>query len=542
MPRLLLALSVTLLTLGPVAAQTPKTWDNPGKSWKLAVARYQECMKRLPLVMHYRGWKALAEIGEERALKMLISDYGKAKEPKEQIQGNLVNLALRYHRDPKNLTRFQSWRSRFKGQKHYWLNYRMLELEASMIGPEEHKKLIEKSKDPWTRTAALQAYIEAYPKACYDLAVQLLTKPPRKPVERALLAETLVKGFEVRKRDVGDPGFNAGITKLIMLLDDKKTPHRTKIVLARYFGLIFNSGRRSIVSEPWLLQLKAGRNKDATRGEYAPTFFDIRASGDRIVYAIDMSDSMLTPLSQKFVESKRGTGSRRREKSKDYDPFNDDYDIPWHKVKNRFDLAREQLKVSLYGLKEGKSFTIIGFGDKAELLGATPGLVPANKKNIQRAVRELDRIVPGPTATNRPHGTLRGKTNLHGALLSAFRAKGRGLVKAYEGADPKTFMEGAETIFVLSDGNPTWDDFDMVDVDYMEDNAGDPESGVASNRAENMHYSGPYRDWNRLLEDVQRMNLFRNVEIHCIGIGEVQFSQLDRLAKLGLGKSKRYGT
>ena len=73
------------------------------------------------------------------------------------------------------------------------------------------------------------------------------------------------------------------------------------------------------------------------------------------------------------------------------------------------------------------------------------------------------------------------------------------------------------------------------------DQIGDPETRTPLPSMEQLHYPGPYREWNRILDDVRRMNLFRKAEIHCIGIGEVQFSQLEKLAKIGHGQSKNLG-
>ena len=43
----------------------------------------------------------------------------------------------------------------------------------------------------------------------------------------------------------------------------------------------------------------------------------------------------------------------------------------------------------------------------------TPGLMPATKANIDKCIRELDRIKGGPGSKDRPDGLLRGNTNLH---------------------------------------------------------------------------------------------------------------------------------
>ena len=58
---------------------------------------------------------------------------------------------------------------------------------------------------------------------------------------------------------------------------------------------------------------------------------------------------------------------------------------------------------------------------------------------------------------------------------------------------------------------------------------------------ERMHYSGPYRRWELLLDDVRRMNLFREVELHCVAIGEVRMGFVEELAWIGMGKAVRVG-
>jgi hypothetical protein len=123
---------------------------------------------------------------------------------------------------------------------------------------------------------------------------------------------------------------------------------------------------------------------------------------------------------------------------------------------------------------------------------------------------------------------------MHGGLRRAFQVRGRGLAEGDEHVDGRAMIEGADTIFLLSDGDPTWDDWDKVDTNYGEDNAGDPESGVAHQQLPNMHYTGPYARRENLLPDVTRMNLFRSVEIHCIAIGEVDVSILQEISRIGL--------
>ena len=65
---------------------------------------------------------------------------------------------------------------------------------------------------------------------------------------------------------------------------------------------------------------------------------------------------------------------------------------------------------------------------------------------------------------------------------------------------------------------------------------------MATPDGDRLHYSGPYREWDHLLVDLSRLNLFRKVEIHCIGTGEVQMGPLKRLATIGMGKAIAVGS
>ena len=45
--------------------------------------------------------------------------------------------------------------------------------------------------------------------------------------------------------------------------------------------------------------------------------------------------------------------------------------------------------------------------------------------------------------------------------------------------------------------------------------------------------------FENLVEDVKRLNLFREVEIHCIGIGEANMGLLNQISRIGLGTATR---
>ena len=131
----------------------------------------------------------------------------------------------------------------------------------------------------------------------------------------------------------------------------------------------------------------------------------------------------------------------------------DEGDLPWHEIHTRWDLAREQLRISLSRLSSDKYFSIVWFGDDAGTLNSTKGMVKASKGNIQKAMAELDGI--GATTDKEGKEVLRGKTSLHYGLSVAFSLGKRGPADepVYVGAKPLT--EGCDTIFLLSDGAPS---------------------------------------------------------------------------------------
>jgi hypothetical protein len=180
-------------------------------------------------------------------------------------------------------------------------------------------------------------------------------------------------------------------------------------------------------------------------------------------------------------------------------------------------------------------YVVIPFGHRAKLLG-DQGLVLATKENLRRTVRVLDAIRARPGDAERPNGRLMGYTNLHGALLDAFQVTESGQLSKQEHVAEPGFAEGVETVFVLSDGAPSWDDFNAVDKNDDNINSGDPESGAQGRKVPTLNFYGPYVFVNHLLRDAIRLNLFRQVEIHCIGIGEANAQLLEILAKVGQGE------
>ena len=104
-------------------------------------------------------------------------------------------------------------------------------------------------------------------------------------------------------------------------------------------------------------------------------------------------------------------------------------------------------------------------------------------------------------------------------------------------------MSGADTLFVLSDGDPSVDDYTVQDIDYGDGTIiTDAESkNEGDTRTMNLNYFGPYVNWPLLIEDTRRMNMLRELEIHVISVGDADTRALGMLAEVGLGKLQVFG-
>lgn len=531
-----------------------------------AKVAYDDYIKRPSLQMRTRGRIKLAQTGDLRALKILSDSYGKPEEPKDQVKYLLASISAAYLNAEEHLPTWKEWRDKYTTPSDAWLWYRALQVSQSYLGDDE---LVATAKDTkkglFIRAAALEALAEVSSDQCLPLMLELLPAVAdlKAGIDRVVLLETFARMMYARAHELGTDNFRNFGLKFIPLIDDKQTADRTKLVMARYFREIFSCTNLYINAAPWLERLlNPEKPEDPANSKYKavppPTkFVGVEASGKRIAYVIDLSDSMMKPISAKEKEEikkppqpKGPTTPGRGEKGNPGGPQQPEQpkeeekpkdmadDLPWDKIKVRFHVAREYLKLSLKSLRPDQEYCVIGFGTEAKFFNSTKGLMPASAQNIQGTIRELDAIRPGPGTEIRKDGILWGDTNLHGGIHRAFKAKRGGPVKEYEYVEPSTFMDGADTVFILSDGDPTDDDWAIQDKRDPDDQTGDPETRTKMADQDVLRFPGPYGyryEATYLPDDVRRMNLFRKCEIHCIGIGEVSYSLLQRISQAALG-------
>lgn len=513
---LLLAVPALVLLRAPAAGDAD---EKPPVDFKAAEAAYDAWQKRPSLYMRHKGRVEFAQTGDVRAFRILAKSYARPEDPKDQVRYLLASICGEHFRKPEHLDTWRAWRRKHGSARDAWLWFQGLAVEAEAGA--DTTALLDVARghsNGVLRAAALAALIERKDPVVLTALAHALADLPAKGFDRMLLlesaAEALLALHAQRKTDAWAQVHGL----LLQQLDARPTQDRTRRVVARRL-------------------LRLGAIDAARAAGYLATqrarFFGLEATGSRIVYVIDLSDSMLSNLTRGELKDLQtppvGATEAQIEALKT---------LPWYEIDTRFDAAMAFLKHSLRGLTPDKQFCVIVFGSEARTLDATRGLKDATETNIEKACKELDAIERGEATRDRPQGTLGGYTNLHGGLHRAFKVRGKGLAKDGEYVDPKTFAEGCDTLFLFSDGKPTWDDWPAWDIRLAKHQSGDPESGRRVRDHEKGHYYGPYALASWLRDDLRRLNLFRKVEIHCVGLGEHDPHLLRFIAGQGLGRTR----
>jgi hypothetical protein len=385
-------------------------------------------------------------------------------------------------------------------------------------------------------------------------------KAPVTPPKRVPPAKPLVKPpvKVVKKPSPEEIADKARATAMLMLVidqvDNKRLLERTRRDISLALQYCFGTKFAYEDPESWkgeLLKKKSEFKKPETTHV---RFMGIEDRGKRIIFLLDGSDSMLNPLTQQEIDSLKGLLPKPSSKKS----VTRGKKRPWEDIKNRFDAARLHLQHTLLNMSSEVTYAVVLFGNQAELLSTTPGFVKANKRSAGMVMKTLWDIKPGPTSTARPHGTLKGQTNIYQAFDLAFKVGKRGLKKtpaAY--VDKKLYLEGVETIYLLSDGKPTRDGFTGQTpkmktggywVEPYEGEVTDPETGikrkvsrkkrifVPERERQYTHGIGPYVQYDPLINELARMNMLRRVVIHVIAIGEVDRVLPRRIAEIGRGR------
>jgi len=529
--------------------------------WEDTKAYYEREGASEALSLRARAFDRLARTSGAKGLRLLMARYRSPERPHPDEERVLIGGSLRWvPGDVEAAAALGEWVAKMRGRDP-WLELNAL---CSLDPARSLELAADADEEPWRRAAAAVALARTHPevgRVVETLAGGLDPEAlPRRDDDLALL----VGGFgdallELQTRLLNDP-MGWGDSELDPLVDallgvaaKADLPDPARALLERRLQR-FERARGELAAERGDEDEGGGTR---TGGRHGPaSFMGITVEGRaRIVYVLDLSDSMLEPLRAEELERLRETARRgpRTGDGADREPEEADPDrgLPWDRIRTRFDAAREFLKRSLRELDPETEVAVVVFGDDAELLSSTPKLVEAGR--AARAVaRELDGVRPGPAKQGRPNGTLRGQTNLHAAMRLAFQVSTRGVRPLEKAVSPDHDPERlADTIFVLSDGEPTKDDFPgkgperevqagtvtRVDPETGSTSSSQTEGGMASS-----DHEGPYRDLVYFRRDLERLELFRWAQIHVVGLGECDETWAEALVEIGEGELRIVGS
>lgn len=544
-PRILHQLTAALL-LSTLATQVPAQ-----SSLEKAMERYRVVMQRLPFYMHSFARMRLAHTRSVEALDVLTKDYRNPKSYPLYTRYTIAGMLGKCFNEFSWGDQLRALRQEFRGPGDAWL---WANIAAADTRPEALAALAEefhKAKEPWIRAAIIYALGQAGRDEVFPLIEAVCADFPKtsKKGERRLMVGAMSEAVYGNRADIHSEAMSKAIRAYINLLHkDVKLENSCKMVISRYLTKAIGKDVLYVEPEPWLRLLEQGYEPPKRSGQTVSQvrFFGLTGDGDRLCFLIDMSNSMLKPIDPGLLPKGPVTGPKKRRKRGQL-PTEDD--IPWHKVKTRWDLAREHVKIAIQRLDKSKRFCVMWFGDKAGTLKSTPGMVQASRGNVRKVMKELDSIRARPTPPGKekdaPHGILMGQTNMHSGLRHAFALTRRGFVgaKQHEYVDKACMAEGCDTIFLLSDGAPSIDDFRIRDKDYGEGRVvrEHEEKNEVKRTGDPLWYHGPMDKPDWLTGDVRRLNAFRKVQLHCVGVGEADANLLRRMAGENFGEVYFFG-
>lgn len=206
-----------------------------------------------------------------------------------------------------------------------------------------------------------------------------------------------------------------------------------------------------------------------------PTYYGISLESTRVVFVIDMSQSMLEPYKGKRPSEPKYTVTLS---GKESDPLERRrVTLDWDKIHTAWDLVREQLIFTLNQLDERTQFDIIAYNSKIRPWKGS--LQTANPTNLAAAIDMLRDIVPTEM------------TNIHGAIEKAYLGTGK------DPFDLSQFNGGPDTLYFLSDGAPTV-------------------GKIVLRREVSVEAWGWDKEMLAVIED---WNSVRKLQIHAVGIG-----------------------
>ncbi|MHC4820671.1 MAG: HEAT repeat domain-containing protein [Planctomycetota bacterium] len=231
-----------------------------------------------------------------------------------------------------------------------------------------------------------------------------------------------------------------------------------------------------------------GATGSAVTEEIKPTYYGEPVYSGKVVFVVDLSLSMNAEMVIDRDMLVRETGAvvtGDAEKTKEFKKKHGEVmPIEWWKIRTRKDFAVAQLKFVISTLKRDQAFDVVWYSDSIKAWQG--GLVPARPQIKLKAAAWMDGL------------ECEGGTNTWGGIAKALNLVGRG-------TDKENYTRGADTIYFLSDGQPSVGD--IVDTD-------------------------------KIVAALERIYKVRRVNINVIQIGTSPLPFMERIARVTEGKFK----
>lgn len=445
----------------------------------------------------------LATIGSAEALEPLFEAL--TSEPDAEIAAQ-VGVALEkltndagFKALAKQLSRWSDGRGIFAA----WWALTGIARGKTAAGDELIKSmLLQAGKAVYLRAAAFEALGEAARVDCDSWLIEQLRGYKKDPAEREIIG--ILSALTVAPKLVNpaspDNASRNGIMDALVLVLSLTANDRVKYFASHALASI-TGAKPYLDVEFWRTWLKnnGGGNGPAPEDKRTGVrFFEAEAAGRKIAFCIDISGSM----NFKLKLDAQNKGPVTREPGKQDGP---DY----AGVTTRLELAKTELIWTLAHLPDDYYFNIITYSKDHQLLDKTvSGFVKASKDNRTK----FGNLVRALKAE--------GGTNIHGGLLDSFRLIEKGMAEENPAYDAKALINGADTIFFLTDGHPSWSD-DTTETEVRRDGQ--------------TYGTGKMVDPKNILKWAALTNRFRKVVINTIGIGDHAKELLEELAKLTFG-------
>jgi len=375
-------------------------------------------------------------------------------------------------------------------------------------------------REVFLKAAALEAMRDAVRTDMSGLLVKLFTPDPEKGFEKkweddyALVPITGILTAGFLSTDQTKFEMMQCVVNLLKHVENDRVQFFAAQAASRISGLPAYVNEDFWVN--WILQkgnIAGGEEVEPGRtsgGEKAPPeFFGTPAIGKRIVFVIDISGSMAGPVQMppqdppKPKKEKRDdiTGGDGDGKDGDDDESEEEKRPDYSQVKTKLDLAVTELKFTIENLDDDFLINVVTYNNAHDyLIPSWKSFQKSTDAVKKKFIAALDKLTPTSA------------TNIHGAMMRAFRTTENGEIKGDPALDETAISKGAETIFFLTDGFPCWDD---------ETTSQDPQTAIGN---------GPFCTPGPIIKDVWRVNIFRKTVIHTVGIGPHDRGLMEALA------------